>query len=147
RCELPQVSSKKFERTGGWLRSFLFDTRLNVRFQGANNSMSKSLSPQPAQRTRQKSVRLVDIAKQAGVSVSVVGSVLNGGRGNSRVAEATAERIIAIAKELNYRASPTAQQLRGNRSRVFGLLVASAGDPLTSYLVEHLDEEAVKLGC
>jgi DNA-binding LacI/PurR family transcriptional regulator len=94
-----------------------------------------------------KAVRLVDIAKEAGVSVSVVGSVLNGGRGNSRVAAATAERIVEIAKRLNYRASPTAQQLRGKRSRVFGLLVASAGDPLTSYLVEHLDEEAVKLGC
>ena len=147
RCGLPQVSSEKFERTGRWLTSFLFNIRLNVRFQVATNSMSKSISPRPAQRTRQKSVRLVDIAKQAGVSVSVVGSVLNGGRGNSRVAEATAERIVAIAKELNYRASPTAQQLRGKRSRVFGLLVASAGDPLTSYLVEHLDEEAVKLGC
>ena len=30
---------------------------------------------------------------------------------------------------------------------MFGLLVASAGDPLTSYLVEYLDEEIVKLGC
>jgi LacI family transcriptional regulator len=79
--------------------------------------------------------------------VSVVGSVLNGGSGNSRVAEETAERIVGIAKELNYRASPMAQQLRGMRSKVFGLLVASAGDPLTSYLVEHLDEEVVKLGC
>lgn len=92
-------------------------------------------------------VRLVDIAQQAGVSVSVVGSVLNGGRGNSRVAQATAERILALAKQLNYRPSPTAQQLRGKRSNVFGLLVASAGDPLTSYLVEHLDEEIVKHGC
>lgn len=109
--------------------------------------MSKTTPTSSVHRFRQKSVRLVDVARQAGVSVSVVGSVLNGGRGNSRVAEATAERIVEIAKELNYRASPTAQQLRGKRSRVFGLLVASAGDPLTSYLVEHLDEEAVKLGC
>ena len=109
--------------------------------------MSKPATPTALPRARQKSVRLVDIAKEAGVSVSVVGSVLNGGKGNSRVAEATAEKIVAIAKELNYRPSPTAQQLRGKRSRVFGLLVASAGDPLTSYLVEHLDEEAVKLGC
>lgn len=96
---------------------------------------------------RRKSVRLVDIAREAGVSISVVGSVLNGGRGNSRVAQATADRIQELAKQLNYRASPTAQQLRGKRSHVFGLLVASAGDPLTSYLVEHLDEEVVKLGC
>jgi LacI family transcriptional regulator len=97
--------------------------------------------------SRRKSVRLVDIAREAGVSVSVVGSVLNGGRGNSRVAQATADRILALAQQFNYRASPTAQQLRGKRSNVFGLLVASAGDPLTSYLVEHLDEEVVKHGC
>ena len=128
-------------------RIFSFDTRLNVRFMRSTGyRANQTYQPTPS-RPRQKSVRLVDIAKEAGVSVSVVGSVLNGGRGNSRVAEATAEKIVAIAKDLNYRASPTAQQLRGKRSRVFGLLVASAGDPLTSYLVEHLDEEAVKLGC
>jgi LacI family transcriptional regulator len=108
--------------------------------------MTKAARLLPAE-TGRKSVRLVDIAKEAGVSVSVVGSVLNGGRGNSRVAAATADRISALAKQLNYRPSPTAQQLRGKRSNVFGLLVASAGDPLTSYLVEHLDEEVVKHGC
>lgn len=94
-----------------------------------------------------RTVRLVDIAKEAEVSVSVVSSVLNGGRGNTRVGKETAERILAIAERRNYRPSPTAQQLRGKRSNVFGLLVASAGDPLRSYLVEHLDEEAVKHGC
>ncbi len=108
--------------------------------------MPKTATP-AAPGHRRKTVRLIDIAKQAGVSVSVVGSVLNGGRGNSRVAPATADRITTLARQLNYRPSPTAQQLRGKRSNVFGLLVASAGDPLTSYLVEHLDEEAVKHGC
>jgi DNA-binding LacI/PurR family transcriptional regulator len=92
-------------------------------------------------------VRLVDIAKEAGVSASVVSSVLNGGRGNTRVARDTADRILEVAKRHHYRPSPAAQQLRGKRSNVFGLLVASAGDPLRSFLVEHLDEEAVKHGC
>ena len=82
------------------------------------------------------------------MSVSVVSSALNGGAsGNTRVAKATAERIIEVAKRLNYRPSTAARQLRGKRSKVFGLLVASAGDPLRSYLVEFLDEEAVKHGC
>ena len=94
-----------------------------------------------------RAVRLIDIATEAEVSVSVVSSVLNGGRGNTRVARDTAERILAIAERRNYRPSLMAQQLRGKRSNVFGLLVASAGDPLRSYLVEHLDEEAVRHGC
>lgn len=82
------------------------------------------------------------------MSVSVVSSALNGGvSGNTRVGKATAARIVELAKRLNYRPSPTARQLRGKRSKVFGLLVASAGDPLRSYLVEFLDEEAVKHGC
>lgn len=103
---------------------FLRNFDLTLGSQGPQIAMSKASHSADQSTPRKKAVRLVDIAKQAGVSVSVVGSVLNGGRGNSRVAEATADKIIAIAKELNYRASPTAQQLRGKRSRVFGLLVA-----------------------
>ncbi len=91
-------------------------------------------------------VRLSDIAKAAGVSRGVVGCVLNGGKGNSRVAEATARRIMEMAKQMNYQPNPAAQQLKGMRTRLFGTLVASAGDPLRSFLVQHLDTEAVKAG-
>src|SRR5688572_12464312 len=102
----------------------------------------------PTRGRERTGVKLVDIAREAGVSISVVSSALNGGAsGNTRVGKATAERIIEVAKRLNYRPSPTARQLRGKRSKVFGLLVASAGDPLRSYLVEFLDEEAVNHGC
>ena len=37
--------------------------------------------------------------------------------------------------------------LRGKRSHVVGLLVASAGDPLRSFLVQYLDAEADRIGC
>lgn len=120
---------------------------------GSKSAPTKELMPSssllaPDRGRTRKRVTLVDIAREAGVSVSVVSSALNGGAsGNTRVAKATAERIIGVAKRLNYRPSPMARQLRGKRSKVFGLLVASAGDPLRSYLVEFLDEEAVKHGC
>lgn len=91
-------------------------------------------------------IRLSDIAKAAGVSRGVVGCVLNGGKGNSRVAEATALRIMEIAKQMNYQPNSAAQQLKGMRTRLFGTLVASAGDPLRSFLVQHLDTQAVKAG-
>jgi LacI family transcriptional regulator len=148
RCDLLRDLSLD-TRFRGVRASHRFSSNLDLTLglRGLQTVMNKASHSADQSTPRKKAVRLVDIAKRAGVSVSVVGSVLNGGRGNSRVAETTADKIVAIAKELNYRASPTAQQLRGKRSRVFGLLVASAGDPLTSYLVEHLDEEAVKLGC
>lgn len=91
-------------------------------------------------------VRLADIAEAAGVSRGVAGRVLNGGKGNSRVAEATADRIMEVARQMNYQPNPAAQQLKGMRTRLFGTLVASAGDPLRSFLVQYLDTEAVKAG-
>lgn len=91
-------------------------------------------------------VRLVDIAEIVGVSRWTAGQVLNTGRGNSRVARETADRIREVAKELNYRPSHAAITLRSNRSRTFGVMVASAGDPLCSFLVQYLDSEAIKIG-
>jgi DNA-binding LacI/PurR family transcriptional regulator len=90
---------------------------------------------------------LSDVARRAGVSRWVAGQVINGGRGNSRVSAEVAERIRTAAQELGYRPNRAARLLLGRRSHVFGLLVASAGDPLTSFLVQYLNLEAVKLGC
>src|SRR4051812_40064417 len=92
-------------------------------------------------------VRLVDVAREANVSTAVVSTALHGGRGNTRVSHLTAERVVEAARRLNYRPGMAARQPRGKRPNVFGRLVASAGDPLRSYLVEYLDEEAVKHDC
>lgn len=48
---------------------------------------------------------------------------------------------------LDYRPNIAARQLRGKRTQTYGLLVASAGDPLRSFLVQHLDMEASAVGC
>lgn len=77
----------------------------------------------------------------------VAGQVINGGRGNSRVSSEVAGRIRSAALEMGYRPNRAARLLLGRRSHVFGLLVASAGDPLTSFLVQYLNLEAVKIGC
>ncbi len=89
---------------------------------------------------------LTQIARLTGVSRWVAGQVINGGRGNSRVSASVADRIRQTALELGYQPNPAARVLRGERSHIFGLLVASAGDPLTSFLVQYLNMEAVKVG-
>jgi DNA-binding LacI/PurR family transcriptional regulator len=91
--------------------------------------------------------RLIDVARKAGVSRGIVGHVLNGGSGNSRVSAATIQRIKDVAKAMNYRPNHAARLLCGKRSYTFGLLVASAGDPLRSFLTQYLDIESVKIGC
>ena len=97
--------------------------------------------------TRRKAATISEVARLAGVSRWVAGHVLNQGSGNSRVRPDTAARIQDAAQRLNYRPNHAAMSLRGKRSRTFGVLVASAGDPLRSFLVQYLDAEAVKVGC
>lgn len=92
-------------------------------------------------------VRLADIAETVGVSRSVVGYVLNGGKGNSRVSQKTAERIREAARQMNYRPDPAAMRLRGWRTHTYGTVACTAGGPLRSYLVQYLDIEAAKVGC
>lgn len=96
---------------------------------------------------RTKPITLADVACEAGVSRWIAGSVLNGGDGNSRCSPETRDRVRQAAQRLHYRPNHAARQLCGKRSHTFGILVASAGDPLRSFLVQYLDAEAVKLGC
>ena len=100
--------------------------------------------------TRSKAGRaptLNDVAKLAGVSRWVVGSVLNGGSGNSRCSKDTEDKVREAARILSYHPNHAARLLRGKRSHTFGMLVAAAGDPLRSFLVQFLDAESVKIGC
>jgi DNA-binding LacI/PurR family transcriptional regulator len=90
---------------------------------------------------------LADVARLAGVSSSVAGLVLNGGQGNTRCGPKTAEIVRQAARQLGYHPNHAARLLCGKRSHTIGLLVASAGDPLRSFLVEYLDTEVVKIGC
>ncbi len=96
---------------------------------------------------RPKRVRLVDIAEKVGVSRRAVSAVLLG-TGGSRVSvgDEKAKEIQRVAKSMGYQPNLAARQLVGKRSHTFGLLVASAGDPLRSFLIQHLDEEAAAHG-
>ncbi|PQO44244.1 LacI family DNA-binding transcriptional regulator [Blastopirellula marina] len=96
---------------------------------------------------RPKRVRLVDIAEKVGVSRRAVSAVLLGTGGNRvGVGDQKAKEIRRVAKSMGYQPNLAARQLVGKRSHTFGLLVASAGDPLRSFLIQHLDEEAVAHG-
>ncbi len=94
-----------------------------------------------------KPSRLADVARQAGVSIGVAGNILNAGKGNSRASAATIARVRKVAAALRYTPHMAARQLRGKRTYMYGILVASAGDPLRSFLVQDLDIESIKLGC
>ncbi len=66
---------------------------------------------------------IYDIAKRAGASPSTVSAALNGTWKKRRIAQATAERIIEIAREHGYSANLQARALRTSRSGLVALLM------------------------
>ena len=80
--------------------------------------------------------RLADIAKATGKSIQTVGIVLNGGKGNTGVSEATRLRIREVAERLGYRMNPLARAVRQGRTGSLGMLIAT--DSHRSYLPPHM---------
>lgn len=68
--------------------------------------------------------RLVDIAKKAGIAPSTVSHILRNNTGkNVRISDATRQRVIEIARELNYKPNLAARQLIENSSKMIGVLI------------------------
>lgn len=84
-------------------------------------------------------VRLADIAREAGVSSATVSYALTGERG---VSEVTRQRILRIANELGYVANRQAAALRGQRSFILGVLVTNIKNPFFSEIVCGLESAA-----
>lgn len=62
---------------------------------------------------------ITDVARAAGVSVATVSRAL---RGLDRVSPATRERVLRVAAEMDYVASPTATSLASGRTQVVGVV-------------------------
>ena len=67
----------------------------------------------------QRPVRIVDVAREAGVSVATVSKALNG---RKDVGAATRERVREVAERLRFRPNPLARSLPLGRSFSVGLL-------------------------
>jgi LacI family transcriptional regulator len=77
---------------------------------------------------------IVDVAREAGVSVATVSKVINGRYG---VAEATSTRVLAVIDELGYESSLVASSLRRKRTDVIGVLVAEF-EPYSAELLKGI---------
>lgn len=68
-----------------------------------------------------RSVTLRDIAERVQVSPFTVSVVLNGSRSNTRVSEATKEKIIDAARDMGYLPNVLARALRNQSTNILGL--------------------------
>jgi len=84
-----------------------------------------------------------DVADLAGVSVASVSRVLNTSR---PVAEATRERVIAAARQLNYSIDQRARAIRLKKSATLGLIVADVGNPFTAQVIRTIEAVAYRNG-
>lgn len=89
-------------------------------------------------------IRIKDIAAQAGVSASTVSKYLNGH--NSEMSAATRERIADVIERTGYRPSSVARNLRLDRSRTLGVILADIRNPYSGAMLEELSSQAGALG-
>ena len=84
-----------------------------------------------------------DIAKRAGVSDTAVSLAF---QTNSRLSEKTRERILAIARELNYFPNRTARALRSGGPVSIGFIVTDITDPFYSRMIRSAERIALECG-
>lgn len=90
-----------------------------------------------------KKICLKDIAEKVGVSTALVSYVLNDKK-VGRIKPSVAERIKAVALELNYRTNQIAKSLKTNKTNTIGLIVADLANPFSSNLARIIENEADK---
>ncbi len=82
-------------------------------------------------------VTRADVAKRAGTSTAVVSYVINDGP--RPVAAETRQRVLDAIADLGYRPNRVAQALRGQRSRVLGLIVPDISNPFYAELARIIE--------
>lgn len=88
-------------------------------------------------------VRLKDIAVRAGVSVMTVSKVL---RNAPDISAMTKTRVRCLADQMGYMPDTVAQGLRNRRTRMLGLVIPAATNPVFARVVLGLEEQAYELG-
>ena len=93
-----------------------------------------------------KKTSLADIAKSLNVSKALVSIVLNGKGDAHGINEDTQKRVLAKAKELNYKPNAIARGLRTGKSNTLGLIVADISNAFYAKICRAIEEKAWKKG-
>jgi len=88
-------------------------------------------------------IRLKDVAERAGVSVMTVSKVL---RDAPDISVQTKNRIRQLADEMGYVPDALAQGLRTRTTKLLGLVISAATNPVTAPMILAIEEHAHELG-
>ncbi len=98
-----------------------------------------------------RGVTILDVAKHAGVSKVTVSYVLNGHHAAARISPETRDRVLASARELNYKRNAIARMLVTKRSHTVAIVFQqaqyfAAWSSFTSELMRGVSQTAVEAG-
>ena len=88
-------------------------------------------------------VTIKDIARMANVSHTTVSRALNN---KARIKNETKEKILAIARGLNYRPDFVARSLVMRRTKTLGLVITTIANPFYTELSQGIETTAISLG-
>lgn len=83
---------------------------------------------------------LKDIARELGVSASLVSLVLNNRGDEVGISPATQERVRRLAKSLNYRPNQLARNLRLQKTQTIGVIVPNLADAFYARIVHRIQQ-------
>lgn len=86
---------------------------------------------------------IVDVARAAGVSKSLVSLAI---RNDAGVSAATRERILKVADEIGYRSNHWARSLVAGRTNLVGVLLNDLGNAYNTDIVDAIEDAAALLG-
>jgi LacI family transcriptional regulator len=84
-----------------------------------------------------------DVARRAGVSVTTAHRGING---KGELSDATRERVLAAARDLNYVPSATARALVFGRTQTIGMVVTDNASPVYAGIVRGVEEVVNRVG-
>ena len=98
-----------------------------------------------------KKVTIRDVAREAGVSVTLVSFVMNAkvgkdGRLDCPVNPLTADRVLNVAKKLGYRRNNAAASLRSGRSHSIAVIVSDIANPFFAEICRSIENISYRAG-
>src|SRR5215472_4584006 len=89
---------------------------------------------------REPKVTLKTIAQHLGLTPGTVSAALNNSAAARSIPERTKKRILAAAKDLNYRPNYFARSLRLKRTYTIGVIAEEIGDAYGSLVISGIEE-------
>ncbi|KAF1032948.1 MAG: Catabolite repressor/activator [Pseudomonas sp.] len=87
-------------------------------------------------------MKLSDIARLAGVSVTTASYVINGKAEQQRISSATVERVRAVVEEHGFTPNPQAAGLRSRHTRTLGFILPDLENPSYARIAKLLEQGA-----